>query len=355
MLFIKKYFIVALFILTQAAVAQDKAQSKTSPSKSKELPILKAKQALDNIRFISRDGKFTYYQRRSGDLQVSSNYSNELVMEGSKFTEYLVISSNKRKKLLISKDSSFHSQMSHLKTNDIFVTDFGASAPALAASGVNPKLHLEDAFMSYYLPEEKKINIQRLAGEKKTLSIELVNSVNPFYLPQVFMLSPNDVVYSDINSKGHEGLLAYSFLDKKIKPLYKSSYPGSKIEACFEEQNLYVGEFVRGKRQGGSKILKIPLYNNQDFQSFKVLYQSQQGDLGNMVCQDDKIFFIKTLSYNQELNLKETEVASLSLKTGEVEILSNLKYVTQLVDMDGSVMAPYRSQYYIVKGEAALT
>ena len=55
-----------------------------------QLPTLKAKQSLDNIRFISKDGKYTYYQRRSGNLQVSTNYSNEEVLDGEKHTEYFI-------------------------------------------------------------------------------------------------------------------------------------------------------------------------------------------------------------------------------------------------------------------------
>lgn len=347
MSFINKFFLLSLIFNWGLALSQAKPEMSG-------LPVLKAKQALDNIRFISSDGKFTYYQRRSGDLQISTNYSNELVLEGPKFTEYIVTASENRKKLLITKDTSFHSQMSHHKTKEIFTASFGGHKPELAASGVNPKLHLKDAFMSYYLPKEKEIKIQRFEG-KKTLSIKLVNPVNPFYLPQVFMLTPNDVIFSDINSKGHEAFLARSFLDNETKTVFKSTYPGSKIEGCFDEKNLFVGEFDRGNGKTGSRILKIPLYNNKNYQNFEVLYQSQQGDLGNIVCRDNNIFFIKTMAYNQELNLKETEVASLSPASLEVEILSDLDHVTQLVDMDGAVLAPFRGQYHIVRGKADLT
>ena len=38
------------------------------------LPELLAKQAVSNIRYLSQDGKFTYYQKRSGSLLFSSNY-----------------------------------------------------------------------------------------------------------------------------------------------------------------------------------------------------------------------------------------------------------------------------------------
>ena len=38
-----------------------------------ELPEISTKQAISNLRFISKDGKFTYYQRRSGSLLLSTN------------------------------------------------------------------------------------------------------------------------------------------------------------------------------------------------------------------------------------------------------------------------------------------
>ena len=322
----------------------------------KTLPLLKAKQALDNIRFISKDGKYTYYQKRSGDLQLATNYSNHTVLEGEKFSEYLIASSPARKKLLVSRDSSFHSQMSHHKLRDFFLMDFGARKAEQIGSGQNPKLHQNDSFISYYLPKQKTIEVKKLnAGSKKPIAIRLLNPLNEYFMPEVFMPTPNDIIYSDINEGGHQAFLMVSTLEKKPNTVFKSAYPGSKLEACLDGDNLYVGEFERGVAKGGSKILKIALYNNPGFQKSEILYQSQQSDLGNMICSGSKIYFIKTLSHDKELNLKETEVASLDLKSQKVEILSSLKRVSQLLEMDETILCPFEGEYHIVKGSLNLT
>ena len=323
-------------------------------SKEPSLPVLKAKQALDNIRFLSQDGKFTYYQRRSGDLQLSTNYSNELVLQGPEMSEYTITSSPARAKILISQDVSFHTLMSHHKKKKIFVADFGGHKVQELASGIDPRLHLKDTYFSFYLPKEKKIVAQSLSAGASDLSVKLNNPVNPFYLPQVFLLTPQDMIYSDLNSEGHEGFLLYSGANKKVQTIYKSIYPGAKVEACLGDGTLFIGEFDRGSGSQGSRIIKMPLYNNKDFQNFEVLYQSQQGDIGNMICGKDQLFFVKTLSYNQELNLKETEVAVMDLASSKVKVLSNLKHVTQLFEMDGTILAPLRGKRYLVQGKADL-
>ncbi|MCO4754289.1 MAG: hypothetical protein KC478_07390 [Bacteriovoracaceae bacterium] len=315
-----------------------------------QLPTLKAKQSLDNIRFISKDGKYTYYQRRSGNLQVSTNYSNEEVLDGEKHTEYFIHSGAARKKLLIEKDGSFHQKMSHHKLREIYAVDFGEHSAKLIASGVSPRLHQDDQFMSYFTPATKSIRIQRLSGDKKPTQIKLVNKVNDFFIPIVHLPTPNDVIFSDINSKGTQAFLIYSILDKKLDTIYKASYPGSKLESCMVGDKLIVGEFTQSAKSGGAKIFEIPLYNNKDYNNSTILYQTTQPDIGNMVCRGDKLFFIKTSSYNENLNLKKTEVASLDLKTKKVQTLTDLEFVSQIISMDGMILAPYRGKYYIVEG-----
>lgn len=339
-------FLAAAFLSASLGAAAEDSK--------KPLPELKAKQALDNIRFISHDGKYTYYQRRSGDLQLSTNYSNEQVLEGEKLSEFLVYSSPARKKLLVVKDGSFHSDMSPHKKLEIYLVPYGGAKSSLLGSGRYPKLHQGDAFASYYLPREKKLQILDLRTQKKPFSVQLLNPVNPFFSPQVFMPTPNDVVHSDINEKGHEAFLLRSLLDGKTSTVYKSSYPGNKLEACLMGEALFIGEFERDQGKGGTKILKVPLYGNKDFANFEILYQSASADIGNMVCLEDEVYFIKTVSYKEELNLKETEVASLNLKNKKVSALTNLKRVTQLINMDGMVLAPYLGRYYIVKGSASI-
>lgn len=320
----------------------------------KSPPVLKAKQALDNIRFISKDGKYTYYQRRSGDLQVFTNYDNKVVIEGQKLTQYSLSASETQKKIVILKDDSFHDQLSHLKSHEIYTIDFGGASAKLHGKGQGPKLHQNDRFISYLLPTERKIYIVRTTDGKKT-SVPLLSASNDFFLPDREMPTPNDLIYTDVNDKGEEAVLIRSLIESGAQTIYKATRPGNKIEICLAENSLIIGEFPRGASKGGTRILEVPLYMNKDYKKSKTLYQTQQADIGNMACLDEEIYFIKTLSLHPELNLKESEVARLSLKDQKVDVLTDLGKVTQIVVMDGMVLAPLRGKYFIIKGPKNLT
>ena len=322
-----------------------------TPSIALALPVLKGKQSLDNIRFISQDGKFTYYQRRSGKLQLSTNYSNKEVLEGQKHTQYFIHSSPARNKLLIEQDNAFHREMGVNKVNKIHLVDFGGHESKLLAEGISPRLHRDDSYISIFYPKEKLIGVREVKDSKDKVLIELLNPLNPSFVPKVLMPTPNDVIYTDINKEGHQAFLIHAVLDKKMKTLYKAVYPGSKLEGCIVGEDLIVGEFPQVANMSGSRIVKIPLFNNENYLKTDIIYQAQNSDIGNMVCNDNKVFFIKTMAHNKKINLKETEVASINLKTKEVTVLSDLEYVTQIISMDGMILAPLRGKYYIIKGK----
>ena len=87
----------------------------------------------------------------------------------------------------------------------------------------------------------------------------------------------------------------------------------------------------------------------------KTIYRSTDNDIGNMLCQQDKIYFIKTLSENKRMNLKTTDVAEVILKTGAISMKSDLQKVTQIISVDGRVLIPFRDDYFVVDGEANLS
>lgn len=318
------------------------------------LPVLKGKQSLDNIRFISQDGKFTYYQRRSGKLQISTNYSNKEVLDGKKYTQYFIHSSPARKRILIEKDEAFYQEMGIHKVNKIFTADYGQSEAKFVANATSPRLHRDDSYISLFYPREKNIGVRKAGDSKDSVLIKLRNPLNPSFSPVVLMPTPNDVLYTDINKDGNQAFLMYSILENKMQTVYKASYPGSKLEGCIVGEDLIVGEFAQVENSSGSKIIKIPLFNNESYQKMNIIYQNQASDLGNMLCEHNKVFFIKTLSYNKKLNLKETEVASIDLGKNNLSIISDLEYVTQLISMDGMVLAPLRGKYYIVHGKKSV-
>ena len=341
------YLSSLLILFTISALAQEK--------ESKTLPVLKTKQSLNNIRFISSDGKITYFQRRSGDLQLSKNYLNFDVIKSEKFTEYFISSSEHKEKMIIEVDKTFHEEMSHFKQNDIYVMDYGGSKPEMAAKGSFPKLQMKDRFFSYFDTKKRTLNYVKTSDLKKSFTIKLNNKLNPYYIPQTDMVTNYDIVYTDINKSGQNAILMYSALDKKNKLIYKTTLSGGKVDYCILDKKLYVGEFSFGDIENSSKIVEIPLFNNEGFKNYKVIYQSQQSDIGNMNCSDGVIYFIKTLSYNKKLNLKHTEIAAYDIESAGTKILSNLKYVTQIIQIDDMIVTPFRGEYYLIKGDPKLT
>lgn len=336
-------FISSLFLISFTLFA---AESK--------LKVLKTKQSLNNIRFISSNGKFTYFQKRSGELLLSKNYKNLEVLTNKSDTEYFIYSSISKKNLIIEVDDSFNSIMSYLKMNKLFIVPYGTEKATEIGEGKAPKLHLDDQYFSLFNPKEKSIEYYNLSSSKKVFTVKLANSLNPFYIPETSMLTNYDIIYTDINQEGQNAIIWHSILDKKSQTIYKSSLSGGKLEYCLMDKKLYIGEFSFGDIPNPSKIVEIPLYNNEHFKNSNILYQTQQSDIGNMNCMNNKIFFIKTLSYNKGLNLKSSEVAMYDLKENKTTVLSDLKYVTQIIRLDDLLVAPFRGEYYLVQGEANL-
>jgi len=344
MQFISKLFIISITLLSQYSFSEES-----------KLKVLKTKQSLNNIRFISSDGKFTYYQRRSGDLLLSKNYLNLPVLKNEKHTEYFIHSSLQKKNLIVEVDDSFHTQMSYLKLNKLYMLEYGKEDAKELGTGISPRLHLKDTFYSTYNPKVRTINYYKSTDSKKVFSITLANPLNPFFIPETTMITNYDFIYTDLNKEGQNAILLHSVLDKKTQRIYKSTLPGGKVEYCVLDNKLYVGEFSFGDVQNSSKIIEIPLYNNKNFKNMKVIYQSQQSDIGNMNCIDNKIYFIKTLSYNKDINLKTSEIATYDIKNNTTTILSDLNYVTQMIRIDDMLVSPFRGKYYLIKGDASLT
>jgi hypothetical protein len=319
-----------------------------------KLPILKTKQSLNNIRFISNDGKYTYYQKSSGELLLSKNYKNYTVLKNDTNTEYFIYSSDSKKKLIIEVDSFFHTINSYNKLNKLYLVDYGKETTEEIGLGLAPKLHLNDQYYSSFNPKLKTLSYYKTNENKKVFTIRLANPLNPFFIPETSMLTMHDIVYTDINKEGQNAILSHSIIDKKTQTIYKSTLSGAKVEYCVMDKKLYVGEFSFGDIEGNSKILEIPLYNNPDFKNYKILYQSQQSDIGNMRCEGGDIYFIKTLTYNEKINLKTTEIAKYSTRDNKTSIISDLKYVTQIIVIDDMIVSPFRGNYYLIKGNANL-
>jgi len=337
--------VLSLFILA----------SSYSISTFAKLPELKTKQTLKNIRFISNDGKYTYYQQNNGELQISTNYSNESVLKKKKLTNFYMYSSSHRKKLIIESNQNYHTNLNFNSLNELFILNLGETKPIKIGEGTAPKLNNKDTWISYFNNRDKEIIAKNIALSAQSVKIKLRNELNPFFIPDHFMATPDTLFYTDINDQGYMALLMYSIADKKYTPIFKTKFKGMRIEACLIDDDIYLGEFSYDFMNKGSTIYKIPIYNNAGFKKINNIYSSQLDDLGNMTCTNEEIYFIKTLDYNKELNIKKTEVALLSLKSSEIKIITDLGYVANIVNMDQIILIPFRDKYFVAKGKENLT
>ena len=310
------------------------------------LPEFITKQDASNLRFVSRDGKFTYYQRRSGALLMSTNYNVKKILQGKMNSHYLVASSPTRKKLLITEDENFHTFLSLRKLKKIYTANFDGDNLTLLGEGVNPRLHLDDSRVSFYNPYKKIITIARahIAGSQHHINI--MAGRNPYFYPQIAMLDVNTIFFTDLNKRGLPGIIKYSKNDKKLVNIYKIPTQNKKIELCKKGNQIIVGEFGLDPIESHSHIslLTPPEYKRT------IVYKSEYNDVGNMVCsiKGNFVYFIKRLSSG-------TEAARLNLESRSVEIISDISHATQIVDMDSNLLLPYQGKYYILLGENDMT
>lgn len=319
-----------------------------------KLPELQTKQAIHKIRYISENGKVTYYQKDSGEFQMSTNYNFANLLKLKSNTQYTVTASEQQERIAVMANDSFHSKLNLKKDNRIYVGKIGSSTePTFLGDGVNPKLHLKDTWISYYQNRTDSIIFHSFNKNVKMRSIKLPKGYTPYFSPEVFLITPNDAIYTGLNKEGHQGVFFYSFLDEKFQLIYKTKKKGHKVELCVQENNLIIGDFPLLATGIGSRIISLGLFQNK-FKDFQTIYTSSLPDIGNMICEREKIYFVKTIKLDTEISSRKTEVSSVNIKTNKVEILSNLQFVSHVMKMNNKILIPFRGKYLIVRGENTL-
>lgn len=319
------------------------------------LPILMTKQAIDNIRYLSDDGKTTYFQNESGEIWHSKNFKNKRLLKLKKRTQYLVYVSNTKKRVVIEADQNFHSSLNFNKLNEIYVGEFDGPEVFKLGNGTKPKLHDNDKWLSFFNPNSKELRFINLENPKETVELILTNKLNPYFRP-VSTVVGDYIVYSDINKKGYSALLSYHIKTKQFQPILKTKAAGMKVELCRLGDFLILGEFSLYDLNRGTNISIINTKQDPKLTAPQVIYSSSLSDLGHMKCHpgENKVFFIKSLQEDLSINYKTTEVVSLDIGTGAVKLRSDLDKVTQLVKMDNRLLIPMRGDYYIVSGQKGL-
>lgn len=313
------------------------------------LPELLTKQAVNNIRFLSKDGKFTYYQKRSGSLLFSTNYKVTEVLKGEIGTEYTLFATPARKKIIILQNLNFHNFYSLRAKLNIFLLNYGESIAREIASGVNPTLLLKDSWLSYYDPYSKILSFENTTNAALKFSIKLNNKINPYFTPKVLMSDDDTIYYTDLSEDGSPGVIKFKRSTSKSEIIFKAATPMAKVEICLNQDLLVLGVFGIHFSKLGSSISATP-FALQDFSKREILYSSEQNDLGHLVCDFDKdnIAFIKNYG---SADLPGHDIANLNTTDKKLTPLSDLKTISNIINMDGTLLTQEKGKYFLVKGD----
>jgi hypothetical protein len=315
-----------------------------------KLPELMTKQALQNIRLITKDGKFTYYQRGSKSLLLSSNYSVKEILTSDQGSHFDVISTLSRKRILVILDKNFHKKHSITQPREIYWAPFGGEKMTKLGMGNAANLHLNDEWASVYSIIDRTIKFINLSNSDLDFSIKLSNRFNPFFIPQIEMINEDRVLYTDINKDGLYGLLSYNRTTKRNKLIYKVDEPYFKIDFCLNKNDLIIGHFSYDSSQKYSQIL----HSDISKVDLKELYLSTSNDIGNLFCPQDEnlVYFVKDTSGKRKRFT--SDIFSLDIKSKELKQQTKMNTVSQIINMDGMILVPSKGKYYVLRGNSKL-
>ena len=315
-----------------------------------ELPRFLTKHAPETLRYISMDGRYAYIQKKPGVLSVVSSFRSVDFLTDTGNSSFSVKASRSKQRLAIEAIPNAHDEYNLIKNNRIFVVDYGNSVAREVGLGRSPKLHLKDEWISFYNGYSRTLHLQNLVTQKK-FDIRLSPKSNPFFIPEVEMVSSTTLVYTDINEAGIAAVVTYNLSNQTSSINYRASQTATRLELCSNDSYIAIGEFPYDGVSRGSKILHIKTTSGVNLSGYTTVYSSVEQDVGNIVCLPESIYFVKTLNQNKELNLKVTEAVKLDLRSNEIQAKSNLKYVAQLIEMDGRVLIPLRGELYVLEGQ----
>ncbi len=321
---------------------------------AKELPRFLTKHSTDSIRFITLDGRYAYIQKRPGVLGLVSSFRSVDFISDNAQSDFTIKDSRFKQRLSIEIIPNSQKELNLIKNHQILVIDWGKTQTKEIGLGRNSKLHLEDEWISYYDAITKIISIQNIITQK-LFQIKLSPKISPYFLPEVEMITEDTIIYTDVNEKGYMALVQYNLITQKSNILYKSSQNGTRFELCQNKGYVAIGEFPYDDIARSSKILQIKVSGSTNLAGFNTVYSSTDSDLGNMICLETSIYFIKTMSHLKRINSKKTEVVKLDLKTTQIQTMTDLETATQLLSMDSRILIPFRGDFYVLEGPANLT
>ena len=230
----------------------------------------------------------------------------------------------------------------------IFLLNFGDTTAKEIGSGSAAKLHLNDSWLSYYDYYSKTLTFENTTNAAIKFSIKLNNRINPYFTPQVLMSDDNTIYYTDLSENGAPGILVFKRNLSKAELIFKAPTPMVKAEICLSGNNLVLGLFGINFSKEGTNITKAPL-PLANFAKRESIYTSQVNDVGQMICDfnPQTITFIKNYGTTEA---PSTDLVDLNSDTKALTPLSEMKTITSVLNMDGTLLALDKGKYFIVKG-----
>lgn len=324
-----KTSLTILLFLTQLAFA-------------KKLPELATKQDVSNIRYLTRDGKYTYYQRRSGDLLLGTNFNVLEILKSDMGTQYYIASTFASPWIVISQKSHYQQSLDPRLEAKIFRAKKGEATSIEIGRGLNTQIQLDGSWTSFYSPFTRIITIKNLDNTQIGFNIQTPTKLNPFFFPDVAMADEQNIFYVDMNEKGESALIKFTRVDGKSKVIFKPEGVNRRLELCSGFGKTFLGAFPYQQLNGATEIWEI----SSDKGLTKPIYTSSLPDIGHMVCDhtEGKIFFSKAFKLGKAIR---HDIYSLEIDDSTLEAISDLRYATSLINFDGLLLIPFQSKFYV--------
>lgn len=326
--FIKKGFIISLIVTVSSILFAETLYTHT----------LKTKQAIENIRFISNDSKYTYFQKNSGELSLSANFSTRPVFKDTANTHYIIHHSNDRLRLIVTKDKEYYSFFSPKKELDIFVIPFGEKDATYIGKGRNPKLHLRDSWITYFSPLTNILHFQEIEGDKRKYQVMLQAPAQSFHSPDVVMINDRLFVYTDLDGEFLAKTLTFYPQTKQKETIYQAATPGQYQQLCLIKNQMIISEFSKTFLEPNSVIMKVDIKQSPTLKALKPLYNQATRDLGRIHCLKDRIYFLKERATSKTHTLPLQDIFSVNYLTAELLQHTSGQNFNQIFDMDGRLM-----------------
>jgi hypothetical protein len=319
-----------------------------------ELPRFLTKYPIDTLKFISKDGRTVYTQKKSGVLSLINGFNSIDFLSEPSQTDFIVMGSDARIRLAIEAIPNAQTEFNLLKNHQLYITNWGNPSFKKIGTGKDVRLHLKDEWITFYDGYKKIIHIQNLITDKK-FQIQLALKSNPFFTPDVIMLASDNVTYTEINENGFAALISYNLSTKISSIIYKANQTGTRLELCRSESYLGIGEFPYEGLKRGSKIMHLPIGNQTNLAGYTTIYSSVDHDIGNLICRPEHIYFIKTVKEDEKFRTKTTDVFQLDTKSQKLVVKTTTGNITQMINMDGRILIPFRGDFFIIEGENNLS